>query len=77
MCHKLSKPAAEKELFPKCVCYRYNLLQRVFFIPCDDWKTVLFIQIHNYPDVFCYRHVVALFELSVSKEVRILYPLSP
>ena len=77
MSHKLSKPAAEKKLFPKCVCYRYNLLQRVFFIPCDHRKTVLFIQIQNYLDVFCYRNVAALFELSVSKEVRILSVLLP
>ena len=30
-----------------------------------------------YPDAWCNRHVVAFFQTSVLKELRILYPLSP
>ena len=44
---------------------------KCFFIPCDDWKTLFFIQIYHYPEVQHNRHVA-----SVLKEVRILYPLS-
>ena len=49
----------------------------MFFIPYDNWKTLFFMQIYRKPVVWCNRHVVAFFEASVLKEVRILYPLSP
>ena len=48
-----------------------------FLIPCDNWKTLFFIKFYPYPEVFCNCHVVAFFETSVLKEVRILRPLSP
>ena len=46
----------------------------MFFIPCDNWKT-FFIQTYRYPEVWCNRHVAALFETSILKKVRILYSL--
>ena len=49
----------------------------MFFIPSDNWKTFFFIQTYRYPKVWCNRHVAAFFEISVLKEVFILYPLSP
>ena len=45
----------------------------MFFILCDNWKTFFFIQTYRYPEVWCNRHVAALFETSVLKKVRILY----
>ena len=47
----------------------------MFFISSDNWKTFFFIQTYRYPEVWCDRHVAALFETSILKEVRILYPL--
>ena len=32
-----------KKRFPKCVCYWYNVLWWMSFIPCDNWKTLLFL----------------------------------
>ena len=49
----------------------------MFFIPCDNWKTLFFIQIYRYQEVSYNGHVAAFFETSVLKEIRILYPLSP
>ena len=31
-----------KKVFPKCVYHWYNLLRLMFFIPCDNWKMMLF-----------------------------------
>ena len=48
----------------------------MFFIPFDNWKTLFFMQIYQYPAVCYNRHFAALFETSVLKEARVLYPLS-
>ena len=40
-------------------------------ISCDDWKTLFFIQISRYPEVWYNRHVAAFFEKIVLKEVRV------
>ena len=48
----------------------------MFFFPYDNSK-IFFIQFSRYPEVWYNHHVVALFETSVLKEVRILHPLSP
>ena len=65
-----------KKVFPKCVYHWYKLLWWMFFIPCDNWKTLFFIQIYRYLEVCYNRHVGEFFETSVLKEVRIFYPLS-
>ena len=49
----------------------------MFFIPCSNWKVLFFIQIYRYPEVWYNRHIAAFFEVSVLKEVRNLYQLSP
>ena len=49
----------------------------MLFISCDVWKTLFSIEIYRQPVVSCDRHVSVFFEVSVLKEVRILYPLSP
>ena len=46
------------------------------FILCDNCKTLLFKKVYGYPEIFFNRHVVAFFEASVSKEVRILCVIS-
>ena len=42
-----------------------NLIRGMFFIPCDNWKILFFMQIFHFLDVWCNRHVVAFFETSV------------
>ena len=37
-----------------------------FFIPCYNWKTLFFLKVCRY------RHIVALFDTKVLKEVRCL-----
>ena len=72
MTHNPLKVAAAKTLLSS-VCYCYNFLQWIFFILCDNWKTLLFITVYRYSSN---RHVVAFFEASVLKEVRILCVIS-
>ena len=48
----------------------------MFFIPCDNCKTIFFTQNYRYAEVWCDRHVAAFCQTSTSKEVCILYPLS-
>ena len=48
-----------------CVCYRWNLLRWMFFVPCDNWKTFNVKLCVN-------RHIIVFFETNVLKEVRIL-----
>ena len=52
--HKLLKVAAAcKNVFPKCIYHWYNLLRwMLFFIACDNWKTLFFMQIYRYPEVW-------------------------
>ena len=40
------------KLFLQCVCYRYNLLQWMFFIPRDNWKALFFIKVCWYLKIF-------------------------
>ena len=70
--HKPLEVAAAKSPFPS-VC----TIDTTCFDECF-WKTLFFIQICHYPEVWYNRHVAAaFFEASVLKEVRILYQLSP
>ena len=43
----------------------------MFFMPCN-WKTLLFVKVRRYSEIFFNRHVVALFEANVSRENHIL-----
>ena len=52
-------------------CYNEYFLFRV------TTKTFFFIQTYRHPEVWCNRHVAALFETSILKKVRILYSLFP
>ena len=70
------KSGSCKKVFRKCVYHSYNVLRRMFFIPCDNWKAY-FYTIYRYPEVWYNRHVAAFFETSVLKEVRMLYQFSP
>ena len=72
----LKRSSCEK-VFPNCVYHGYNLIRWRFFIPCDNWKALFFIQIYRYAEVWCNHHVAALVETSISKKVRILYSLFP
>ena len=62
------KSSSCKSLSQVCVPL-YNLLRWMFFIPCDNWKTLFFIQIYCYIEVWYNRHVDAFFKGTVLKEV--------
>ena len=68
---QIFKSSSSKKVFFKCVYHWYNLLRRLCFIPCDNWKTLLFIQTYHYPEVWYNRHVAAFFETSVWKKFAI------
>ena len=53
-----------------------HLAQRNHEIQCDNWKTLLFIKVYRNSEVLFNRHVLALFEISELKEVRILFFIS-
>ena len=61
--------------FLKCVYYWYNLIQWIFFILYDNWKTLFFIKDYSYCEGFSNRHLPALFERSVLKR-SIFYVIS-
>ena len=71
------KSSSCKKVFLKCVYHWYNLLRWMFFITCNNWKTLFFTQIYRYSEVSYNHHVAAFFEKSNLKEVGILYPVSP
>ena len=39
------KYSSSKNPFLQCVCYCYNLLRLMFFILCDNWKTLFSIKL--------------------------------
>ena len=45
------KSSSCKNVFLQCVCYRCNLLQWIFFIPCDNWKTSFFAKVCRYFEI--------------------------
>ena len=47
----LQKQQLQKKLF-HCVCYRCNLLRLLFFVPCDSWKTLFFLKVCGYCEIF-------------------------
>ena len=51
--HKPLKVAAAINPFLQCVCYWYNLLRWMFFILCDNWKTLLFMKVYRYSEEVC------------------------
>ena len=74
---QIFKSSSCEKVFLKCVYHWYDLLQRMFFIPCDNWNTKFFIKIYRYPEVWYNRHVAVFFLTRILKEIRILHPLSP
>ena len=48
----------------------------MFFIPCDNWKTLFIIKVHHYPELLFDLHVLAFFETSEMKEVHISFFIS-
>ena len=36
----------------QCVFYRCNLLPWTFFVPCDSWKTLFFLKVCRYYEIF-------------------------
>ena len=49
---KILKTSRCKNLSLQCVYFCYDLLWWIFFIPCDNWKTVLFIKVYHYSEIF-------------------------
>ena len=40
------------KLILQCVCYRWNLLWWVSFMPCDKWETLIFLKACRYNEIF-------------------------
>ena len=49
---------------------------KMFFTPCDNWKTLFFIKVYRCRGDLFNRYVFVLFEKSGFKEVRILFLIS-
>ena len=69
------KSSSYKKLFLHCVWHLYNLLRWMFLISLDDWKAFLFVNVCCCLEVFLNQHVVAFFEKSILRDVRILHYL--
>ena len=46
------KSSSCKKFFLQYVCYWCNLLRRMFFVPCDNWKTLFFLKVCRYYEIF-------------------------
>ena len=68
--NKPSRLVTAKNVFT-IVCMLLVKHFSIFFVPYDNLKKLFFIQIYCYTEVLCHRHVVAFFETSVLKKVRI------
>ena len=64
-----------KKVFPKCVFYGSNLLRECFSFLVITGRHSFSIQSCGYPEVWCNRHVAEFFEISILKEVCIIYPI--
>ena len=81
LCLKRNDPqtftsASCKNPFLQCVCYWYNLLRWMFFILCDNWKTLLFMKVCRYSEIF----LSAMLLLSLKPvfwKKSVFYALSP
>ena len=49
---------------------------KMFFTPCDNWKTLFFIKVYRCRGDLFNRYVFVLFEKNGFKEVRILFLIS-
>ena len=70
------KSGSCKNPFLQCVCYWYNLLRWMFFILCDNWKTLLFMKVCRYSEIF----LSAMLLLSLKPvfwKKSVFYALSP
>ena len=59
---KPSNVAAATKPFLQCVCYLHNLLWWIFYILCDNWKTLFFVKVYSYFERSSNRHVAAFFK---------------
>ena len=46
------KSSSCKNGFLQCVYYRCNLLRWMFFVPCDSLKTLFFLKVWSYCEIF-------------------------
>ena len=70
------KSGSCKNFFLQCVCYRYNFLWWMFFILCDNWKTLLFMKVCCCSEIFL--SAMLLFSLRpVFWKKSTFYALSP
>ena len=49
---RLTKSSSYKNGFLQCVCCRCNLLQWMFFVLCDSWKTLFFLKVCRHSEIF-------------------------
>ena len=70
--HKLSKVVALKNVLPSVYIIGTECFGECFVIHVITGTDNFFIQIYQYAEVFCNHHVLAFFETSIFKEVRIV-----
>ena len=46
------KSSSCKKFLLQCVCYKCNLLRWMFLVPCDNWKTLFFLKVCRYCEIF-------------------------
>ena len=46
------KSNSYKKYFLQRARYRRNLLRCMFFVPCDNWKTLFFLRVFSYCEIF-------------------------
>ena len=65
-----------KNPFPQCVCYWCNLLRWMFFVLCNNWKTLLCIKVYRYSEIFL-TDMLLLSLKPVFWKKSVFYVLSP
>ena len=70
------KSSSCNKLSPQCVCYWYNLLLWMFFIPCDNWSTWFFLKVYRCSVVFLTTKLLLSLTQVLWKK-SIFYMLSP
>ena len=66
------KSSSCENFFLQCVCYRCNLLRWMFFVPCDNWKTLFFLKVCRYCEIFSTAILSFSLKQVFLKEIRIL-----
>ena len=71
----LQKQQLQKTKILQCVCYWYNLLRWMFFVPCDSWKSLLLYELII--TVWLFFKCCCILWSNCVEKICIFNPLSP